>query len=312
MEIALNFNDVQFDVIDRNGQAWVRLSQIATALQYASAQRVIELYTRHADEFTDSMTALVKLPTQGGEQENRIFSLRGCHLLAMLARTPVAKDFRKWVLDVLDRMAEQEAAAYPALPPAACADLKSTVDAKLSAFPDSIQGKARSEIWSRFNRHFRIASYSQLAPEKLQEGKDYIIQLEVKAIEKFLAQPVLPESAAQEQQALPTQEQQGLPFNDGVPDCPVENLPHSLPTLFDKADEIKRLLVQMQTIMNFTTSICPSPYLTGDKVVLLQNAQDLVKNAWSNLHSLENSIRAFIRIRAQVKFWVSLTKKQTA
>lgn len=34
----------------------------------------------------------------------RIFSLRGCHLLAMLARTPVAEAFRRWVLDVLERV----------------------------------------------------------------------------------------------------------------------------------------------------------------------------------------------------------------
>lgn len=33
----------------------------------------------------------------------RVFSLRGAHLLAMFARTTVAKEFRRWVLDILDR-----------------------------------------------------------------------------------------------------------------------------------------------------------------------------------------------------------------
>lgn len=33
----------------------------------------------------------------------RVFSLRGAHLIAMFARTPVAKEFRRWVLDILDR-----------------------------------------------------------------------------------------------------------------------------------------------------------------------------------------------------------------
>lgn len=37
----------------------------------------------------------------------RIFSLRGCHLLAMFARTPVAKAFRKWVLDVIERYGDR-------------------------------------------------------------------------------------------------------------------------------------------------------------------------------------------------------------
>ncbi|MGC6299240.1 hypothetical protein ACMXZB_12110, partial [Pasteurella multocida] len=36
-----------------------------------------------------------------------IFSLRGCHLIAMFARTPIAKEFRKWVLDILDRETSQ-------------------------------------------------------------------------------------------------------------------------------------------------------------------------------------------------------------
>jgi hypothetical protein len=43
------------------------------------------LYARHSDEFTPEMTALVKLPTEGGEQEVRIFSPRGCYALAMFA-----------------------------------------------------------------------------------------------------------------------------------------------------------------------------------------------------------------------------------
>jgi prophage antirepressor-like protein len=37
-------------------------------------------------------------------QKTRIFSLRGAHLLAMFARTKVAKEFRRWVLDILDAL----------------------------------------------------------------------------------------------------------------------------------------------------------------------------------------------------------------
>lgn len=62
------------------------------------------------------MTAVVTLPTEGGPQETRIFTLRGCHLLAMLARTPVAKEFRRWCLDVIEKYGD-------ALPPPASAAL---------------------------------------------------------------------------------------------------------------------------------------------------------------------------------------------
>lgn len=109
MSQSLCFNDVQFDVIPQNSQPWVRGYQIGTALGYGENADVSirKLYTRHADEFTPAMTAVVTLPTEGGPQETRIFSLRGCHLLAMFARTPVAKAFRKWVLDVIERYGDR-------------------------------------------------------------------------------------------------------------------------------------------------------------------------------------------------------------
>lgn len=114
MATALTFNDVQFDVISQNSQPWVRGIQIGYALHYKNpAQAIANLYNAHADEFTPAMTTVVTLPTEGGPQETRIFSLRGCHLLAMFARTPVAKQFRRWVLDVLDRLALEERAALP-------------------------------------------------------------------------------------------------------------------------------------------------------------------------------------------------------
>ncbi|WP_100097018.1 MULTISPECIES: hypothetical protein [Candidatus Hamiltonella] len=37
------------------------------------------------------------------EKTGRIFSLCGEHLIAMFANTPVAKEFRKWCLDILDK-----------------------------------------------------------------------------------------------------------------------------------------------------------------------------------------------------------------
>jgi prophage antirepressor-like protein len=84
--LALSFQNTQFDVIDQDNKPWLRSPQIAEALGYAQANRVTDLYNRNADEFTETMTALVELDTSGGKQQVRIFSLRGCHLLAMSQR----------------------------------------------------------------------------------------------------------------------------------------------------------------------------------------------------------------------------------
>ena len=103
-QISLSFRNVNFDITDIHGQPWLRGLQVASALGYKNpAADIVNLYNRNADEFTDSMTQVIELPTAGGKQQVRVFSLRGCHLLGMLARTKVAKEFRRWVLDVLEK-----------------------------------------------------------------------------------------------------------------------------------------------------------------------------------------------------------------
>lgn len=100
---ALVFQKTSFDIVDRTGERWLRGYQIGTALGYTQpSQAISKIYDRNADEFTDNMSAVVVLASAGGDQQTRIFSLRGAHLIGMLARTPVAKEFRRWVLDVLE------------------------------------------------------------------------------------------------------------------------------------------------------------------------------------------------------------------
>ncbi len=120
---SLAFRDIQFDVIDRNGQPWLKASQIAEALGYAREDAVSTLYRRNADEFTEAMTLNVKLTVKGygggnSEKDVRIFSLRGAHLLAMFARTVVAKAFRRWALDVLDSVTGNPQPSSPVPTPA--------------------------------------------------------------------------------------------------------------------------------------------------------------------------------------------------
>ena len=107
---TLTFQNTTLSVINQHNQAFVSANDLGLALEYASPlQAVLKIYDRNADEFTAEMTALIEMPTAGGLQKVRIFSLRGAHLIAMFARTKVAKDFRKWVLDILDREVSQNA-----------------------------------------------------------------------------------------------------------------------------------------------------------------------------------------------------------
>ena len=101
---TLTFQNTTLSAINQNNQTFLTASDLGLALEYANPLKAISnLYNSNADEFTTEMTALIEMPTAGGLQKVRIFSLRGAHLIAMFARTKVAKDFRKWVLDILDR-----------------------------------------------------------------------------------------------------------------------------------------------------------------------------------------------------------------
>lgn len=98
----LVFENTEFDVVDIHNIPWLRSPQIADALGMRDRRGIHDLYTRNADEFTPEMTQVIDLPTAGGIQQVRIFSPRGCYLIGMLSRTEKAKEFRKWVLDVLE------------------------------------------------------------------------------------------------------------------------------------------------------------------------------------------------------------------
>ncbi|MDP0922206.1 P22AR C-terminal domain-containing protein [Klebsiella pneumoniae] len=99
----LTFHNTSFAYMEMGGQVWLTAAEVGQALEYADDKAVQRIYSRHADEFTAQMTGVVKLTTPSGRQESRVFSLRGAHLVAMFARTPKAKEFRRWVLDLLDR-----------------------------------------------------------------------------------------------------------------------------------------------------------------------------------------------------------------
>ena len=100
---SLSFNSIQFHPIQQNDdQIWLTAAELADALGYSRTDKINQIYKRKEDEFSISMTQLVA-NSQNLNLRLRIFSLRGCHLIAMFAKTYVAKEFRRWVLDILDR-----------------------------------------------------------------------------------------------------------------------------------------------------------------------------------------------------------------
>ena len=106
---SLTFNTVTLHPIQQNDeQVWITSTELARTLGYKHENAVSKIFNRKTDEFTNKMTQVIENP-QLPNLGMRIFSLRGCHLIAMFASTPVAKEFRKWVLDILDREVQPKA-----------------------------------------------------------------------------------------------------------------------------------------------------------------------------------------------------------
>ena len=111
---TLTFQTTTLSVINQHNQKWLSALDIGNALGYSNGDiGVKNIYNRHSDEFTPNMTALIDIQTAGGMQKVRVFSLRGAHLIGMFSHTKTAKEFRKWVLDVLEQVAQPQQLALP-------------------------------------------------------------------------------------------------------------------------------------------------------------------------------------------------------
>ena len=187
MEMALTFNDVILSPITYQNCLWIRAAELARALGYSDTRKITHLYERNADEFTPEMTQVIEISDvpEMGTLENlrrkaRIFSLRGCHLVAMFARTPVAKAFRRWVLDVLDKL---DAEQHAALSSPAADDFTGTVSPlskrtdperkQLTAIINTWVGMAPIHYASaraQVNAHFGVTGVDKLTVEQVKEA----------------------------------------------------------------------------------------------------------------------------------------------
>lgn len=135
----------------------------------------------------------------------RIFSLRGCHLVAMFARTPVAKAFRRWVLDVLDKL---DAEQHAALSSPAADDFTGTVSPlskrtdperkQLTAIINTWVGMAPIHYASaraQVNAHFGVTGVDKLTVEQVKEAIRWV-QAKIDALPAPAPAAALPSSPA--------------------------------------------------------------------------------------------------------------------
>lgn len=172
---TLTFQNTTLSVINQNNKTFFTATDLGNALEYTQPSiAVMKIYDRNADEFTAEMTALVEMKTAGGIQKVRIFSLRGAHLIAMFARTKIAKEFRKWVLDVLDKEVRKTTALLP----------NTITPEQQQAIQSAVQqahhrtGLHWQEIYRQLKSAFKVAKYDQLPQDQFGNAMAFIMNLQ--------------------------------------------------------------------------------------------------------------------------------------
>lgn len=177
--LTLSFNQVNLIPVEiKDSQIWLSSSDLAKALGYKQSRAVTKIYNSNADEFTKNMTRIIEVPNLGTSAENkglrvktRIFSLRGCHLIAMFSRTKVAKDFRKWVLDILDNEVGKPKLVGE-LTPEQTLPLRDAVNSLVTK-----AGIMYPEAYKMVHQRFNISHIKQLQPEQVVEAVEYVHKL---------------------------------------------------------------------------------------------------------------------------------------
>ncbi|WP_022949506.1 BRO-N domain-containing protein [Methylohalobius crimeensis] len=175
---SIAFEGTQLSIIDQQGRPWLSAADLARALGYKDSRSVTRIYQRNQEEFTDEMTLVVNLTTSGNQDpkyDTRIFSPRGCHLIAMFARTDRAKAFRHWVLDVLEGLAAPKPRpekTRQTLPGGLTLEqqdaVKALVKSRAEGLPRKKQGKAMLKLWSAIKSKFGV-SYKEVPAEQFAE-----------------------------------------------------------------------------------------------------------------------------------------------
>jgi prophage antirepressor-like protein len=176
--LALTFNGVTLSPISHKNQIWLTSIELAKSLGYADEKSVSRIFTRNKDEFSGNMTTLFQGgqidhlgESKGVQNGTRIFSLRGCHLISMFAKTAIAKQFRVWVLDVLDKeVSEPKPYALRELPVSPFVTPKEKLLLRTAIENQCAKTKeAHAYYWRRLHNAYHVSRLEDLPTGKVDE-----------------------------------------------------------------------------------------------------------------------------------------------
>lgn len=156
-------------VIDDQGEPWFAANEVCGILGYANPRDTIAKHC-HTKGVAKRDTL-----TEGGKQEMTFINEGNLYRLMVKSRKPEAERFESWVMEevlpTLRKTGRYEVPVETAITPAQQRQLQNAIAAR---FPE---GKQRPYAWGRFNNHFSLGSYKQLATSRVDEALVYISQM---------------------------------------------------------------------------------------------------------------------------------------
>lgn len=99
--IPRDFNGNEIDFIENKEDIWITAEALGFGLEYKNPRKdIMQLYYRHKDEL-EEYSSILNLSTEAGKRETTVFSEMGAYLLIMFSNQSKAKEFRKWVVNVI-------------------------------------------------------------------------------------------------------------------------------------------------------------------------------------------------------------------
>lgn len=158
---SFSFEKFTVRAINRNGEIWFVAADVGAVLGLTNVRASVAL-------LDDDEKGVNTIDTPSGKQEMSIINESGLYALILRSRKPEAKRFRKWVTSEVLPAIRKTGSYSLTISKAQQGELSALITER---FPS---GKDRPYAWSRFNNHFRLASYKDLPANRFGEACEYI------------------------------------------------------------------------------------------------------------------------------------------
>lgn len=110
---TIQFHGLNVRLYENRDMVWITAEDIGRCLNFTNPRKgVHKVYERRKDEI-EPFSGVVKLTTpEGGIQETRVYTEQGAYLIAMFARTDRAKEVRRWLAGLPEKIREIQNKKY--------------------------------------------------------------------------------------------------------------------------------------------------------------------------------------------------------